>query len=600
MRKQTAETRMPQHKDFYIEHDRALAESAMVLELTAACNAKCPGCFPQYLDLPKGFAETSFVHETISAYAAKGGQVLVFTARGEPLLDKRIPQFVKFAKDCGIGYVEFTSNGQLLTENLARDLIESGLDTIRFSMTGSTQDVYAKWQGYKSPFKLEQTEMNILRLANLRTVMGSVKPRMYLRYIYDGVTDNQDALSYFRKWINQIDELQYTLRLPVIKGGNAVEVLDGAEYSDIPKLFSSGAGKVPCVAIGSFSVTSDGMVTLCSSGMGEEQLSIGNIRQSSFTEVAGNYLKGTADLKATHATGKVEALPDPCQGCFAIVDGGNNCQDFDILLMMTVAHTVELAKRLAKERNQRVIVIGTNAFAKMCLLHAGFRDLVDRIVDSTYAASENPFEPEGHFKGFPVSLAASQNEYASSIVILADDSLRDDLPDDVLDGIMDFWSLLGEVNGRTFHLPDLRGIYNAPGNVWHLQMQENVCFWAIRQYLVGTGGALAISTGDYHMADRLLQVTEIHRRVLAAFAVFEMRGKIKHPICGGMEVQPLSALSELSGLGTVLVANQAEYDEVSRYRASLGSAGAFEIVNYQVVARRARLWLGYEALKSVK
>src|SRR5579875_283710 len=403
------------HADLYLERDKALSTSALVLELTAACNAKCPGCFPQYLDLPKGFADANFVRETISAYAAKGGQVLVFTARGEPLLDKRIPKFVKFAKDCGISYVEFTSNGQLLSDAMALELIQSGLDTIRFSMTGSTQEVYAKWQGYKSPFKLEQTEMNILRLANLRAVVGSTTPKMYLRYIYDGVTDDEDAVAYFRKWINQVDEVQFTLRLPVIKGRNAIEVKEGAEISDIPKLFSSGMGNTPCGAIGGFAVTSDGMVTVCSSGMGEQQLSVGNLREAAFSEVADAYLEGITKLKETHAKGVVAELPDPCQGCFAIIDGGNNCQDFDVLLMMTVAHTVETAKRLARETGKGVVIVGTNHFAKMCLLHAGFRDLVVTIVDPNYAPLPNPFEPEGDFKGIPVSRSSLRETYAENI-----------------------------------------------------------------------------------------------------------------------------------------------------------------------------------------
>ena len=114
--------------------DGALAQSTIVVELTAACNAKCPGCFPQYLDLPQGFSDTDLTRETITAFAQKGGKALTFTARGEPLLDKKIPEYVKYAKSSGIDYVEFTTNGQLLTEPVTKRLIDAGLDTIRFSM----------------------------------------------------------------------------------------------------------------------------------------------------------------------------------------------------------------------------------------------------------------------------------------------------------------------------------------------------------------------------------------------------------------------------------------------------------------------------------
>ena len=91
--------------------------------------------------------------------------MVCFTARGEPLLDKRIVHYVKYAKELGISYVEFTSNAQLLNDTTARALIESGLDTDRFSMTGSVQEVYERWQGYKSNFVLRDAELNITRLA---------------------------------------------------------------------------------------------------------------------------------------------------------------------------------------------------------------------------------------------------------------------------------------------------------------------------------------------------------------------------------------------------------------------------------------------------
>ena len=118
--------------DCTVNYNSTLRDATLVIELTASCNAKCPGCFPQYLDLPQGFADDDFVHQTILDYANSGGQVVCFTARNEPLLDKRIVHYVKYAKELGINYVEFTSNAQLLNDTTARALIESGLDTIRF------------------------------------------------------------------------------------------------------------------------------------------------------------------------------------------------------------------------------------------------------------------------------------------------------------------------------------------------------------------------------------------------------------------------------------------------------------------------------------
>ena len=149
-------------------------------------------------------------------------------------------------------------------------------------MTGSVQGVYERWQGYKSNFVLRDAELNITRLANLRAIMKSETPKMYVHYIYDGTKDDEDAVAYFKRWVPQVDVVQFTLRLPVLKGENAIQVQKTEEYSDVPELFSSGSGKVPCGAVGSFSISSDGTLTPCSSGMGEKQLALGNLKEKSF------------------------------------------------------------------------------------------------------------------------------------------------------------------------------------------------------------------------------------------------------------------------------------------------------------------------------
>jgi 2-deoxy-scyllo-inosamine dehydrogenase (SAM-dependent)/8-amino-3,8-dideoxy-alpha-D-manno-octulosonate transaminase len=50
---------------------------------------------------------------------------------GEPLLDKRIFNFISYIrKKCPYSYIRFSSNGDLLTEDIFKKLISSGLDMI--------------------------------------------------------------------------------------------------------------------------------------------------------------------------------------------------------------------------------------------------------------------------------------------------------------------------------------------------------------------------------------------------------------------------------------------------------------------------------------
>ena len=61
---------------------------------------------------------------------------------GEPMLDKGLPEKVKFAKEIGLKEVGFTSNCNALTEKKARRLLEAGLDCIIPSIDGLTKEVH--------------------------------------------------------------------------------------------------------------------------------------------------------------------------------------------------------------------------------------------------------------------------------------------------------------------------------------------------------------------------------------------------------------------------------------------------------------------------
>lgn len=62
----------------------------------------------------------------------------------EPLTDKRLPLIIRYIKEDKTAKVELNSNGGLLTEEWGIKLIEEGVDIIRFSVDGFSQDTYRK------------------------------------------------------------------------------------------------------------------------------------------------------------------------------------------------------------------------------------------------------------------------------------------------------------------------------------------------------------------------------------------------------------------------------------------------------------------------
>ena len=73
---------------------------------------------------------------------------IIFVGLGEPLLNKDIVKFVRYAKAANIAdKVHIVSNGTLLTEVLGDALIDAGLDVMRFSINGLSADDYLKYTG---------------------------------------------------------------------------------------------------------------------------------------------------------------------------------------------------------------------------------------------------------------------------------------------------------------------------------------------------------------------------------------------------------------------------------------------------------------------
>lgn len=69
--------------------------------------------------------------------------VLSLTGHGEPLVNRKLPEMISYAKERDVAKrVETISNGALLTHDLSDRLVEAGLDCIRISLQGLSTEKY--------------------------------------------------------------------------------------------------------------------------------------------------------------------------------------------------------------------------------------------------------------------------------------------------------------------------------------------------------------------------------------------------------------------------------------------------------------------------
>lgn len=106
------------------------------IETTTLCNAKCAMC-PRYKMSRSKVDTMSMEHfeNLISQLKDLGAELIVLCGMGEPLVDKHMIERIRFLTENGLNSF-ITTNAQLLNEEMAHNLLVSGLTHLRFSVHG--------------------------------------------------------------------------------------------------------------------------------------------------------------------------------------------------------------------------------------------------------------------------------------------------------------------------------------------------------------------------------------------------------------------------------------------------------------------------------
>ncbi len=149
-------------------------------EPTTACNLRCPEC-PSGLRAftrPVGNLREDFFRQTIDELHRRL-IYLVFYFQGEPYINPRFLDMVRYARDKGL-YTITSTNGHFLDEENARKTIESGLDRLIISVDGTTQEVYEQ---YRKEGKLDTVLQGARRLVELKKQLRSKTPHIIFQFL---------------------------------------------------------------------------------------------------------------------------------------------------------------------------------------------------------------------------------------------------------------------------------------------------------------------------------------------------------------------------------------------------------------------------------
>ncbi len=112
------------------------------LETVTKCNAKCPFCPQNEIVRDPARMPESTWRKIVDDSRGWGVTYRPFLTN-EPFVDNRMPAMVRYIKDNDpTARVEFNTNGELVTAKLGRELLEAGVDIMRFSIDGLSRETY--------------------------------------------------------------------------------------------------------------------------------------------------------------------------------------------------------------------------------------------------------------------------------------------------------------------------------------------------------------------------------------------------------------------------------------------------------------------------
>ena len=179
------------------------------VEATSFCNMKCKYClhsFPKEKIIESGHVFETMSDDTFTLFLNQLGEFprpiksINFCGVGEPLLHRKLPYMIKRLKELKLADKVFIiTNGIALNHHLSEALVDSGLDMIKISLNGLTQEAYRDNCNVKIDFDKFYSEISYL---------NSIKGNMEIGVkILDSCLDSADEKEFYRMFEDCCDKM---------------------------------------------------------------------------------------------------------------------------------------------------------------------------------------------------------------------------------------------------------------------------------------------------------------------------------------------------------------------------------------------------------
>lgn len=258
------------------------------IESTNICNAKCVFCPRDEMTRRQGVMDMALFTKIVDECAALGIGHLRLHNYGEALLDRRLVEKIRYAKRAGIREVGIISNGSLITEQIARGMVEAGLDAINISVDAAGREVF---EATRVGLKYDKVVAGIERLLRVRRELDHARPKLILSFVRQGNFAEEEA--FIDRWRDRADKIHVT---------------DLHNWAGT--LHHESDVRFPCYrAWLTFTVLWDGRVALCCADFDGRHI-LGDLRTSTIQEIWNSEA-----YRATRRAHLDHGGPSICQAC---------------------------------------------------------------------------------------------------------------------------------------------------------------------------------------------------------------------------------------------------------------------------------------------
>ena len=269
--------------------DRApILPEIVQIESTNICNAKCVFCPRDEMHRRQGIMSLDLFRKIVDECVELGITHVRVHNYGEPFIDRKLVEKVRYAKQQGIKEVGMISNGSLITEQVARGMIDAGLDAINISVDASGRAVF---ESTRIGLKYDKVIANIERLVRIRAESGKRRPKLILSFVRQN--NSADEQAFIEHWRKIADKIHIT---DLHNWGGTLHQQSDVNY--------------PCYRPWlTFTVLWDGRVSLCCADFDGHTI-LGDLNTSSIKDIWNNDLYRSVRREHLESGG-----PDICRAC---------------------------------------------------------------------------------------------------------------------------------------------------------------------------------------------------------------------------------------------------------------------------------------------